>query len=348
MAEFKSKSQIIIYQTESGGTGIEVRLEGETVWLSQKLLAELFQTTKQNISLHIQSIYSEGELSSEATVKKYLTVQAEGGRQVQREVDFYNLDMIISVGYRIKSRIATRFRQWATQRLREYIVKGFVLDDERLKDPDKPFDYFEELLRRIQDIRTSERRFYQKITDIYATSVDYDPDQEISREFFSMVQNKMHWAITGKTAAEIIHERVDSAKPNMGLTNWRGGKVRKPDAVIAKNYLNEDELRALNNLVEQYLIFAEGRAIRRIPMQMKDWVVKLDGFLKLNDHDILTHAGRISHEMAIEQAGTEYEKYRRESIRKSDRADSDFDRLVRKVDSTMRKIPVTRKKSVSK
>jgi hypothetical protein len=217
-------------------------------------------------------------------------------------VEFYNLDAILSVGYRVKSRVATRFRIWATQRLREYIVKGFVLDDERLKNPDLPFDYFEELTRRIQDIRTSERRFYQKITDIYATSIDYDPTQEISLLFFKTVQNKVHWAITGQTAAEIIHRRVDAAKRNLGLTNWRGAVIRKQDVAIAKNYLTETELAALNNLVEGYLIFAEGQALRRIPMHMTDWIAKLDGFLKLNDRDILTHAGRISHEMALAKA----------------------------------------------
>ena len=201
-----------------------------------------------------------------ATHKESLSVRQEGKRQVERLVDFYNLDLIISVGYRVKSAVATRFRIWATQKLREFIVKGFVLDDERLKNPDQPFDYFEELLRRIQDIRTSERRFYQKITDIYATSIDYDPTQTVSIEFFQTVQNKMHWAITGQTAAEIIHARADSGKPHMGLTNWRGAKVRKQDVAIAKNYLNEEELAALSNLVEQYLVFAEGQAMRRVPM----------------------------------------------------------------------------------
>lgn len=273
--------QILIYQTEGGQTKIEVRLEGETLWLNQAALAKLYQTTKQNVSLHIQNVYDEGELSEDSTVKDYLTVQTEGGRKVSRQVKHYNLDMIISVGYRIKSRIATRFRQWATLRLREYIVKGFVLDDERLKNPDQPFDYFDELLRRIQEIRTSERRFYQKITDIYSTSVDYDPTNEISLTFFKTVQNKLHWAITGMTAAEIIHKRANSSKPNMELTSWRGEKIRKGDVVIAKNYLKEEELRALNNLVEQYLVFAEGQAMRRIPMYMKDWIDKLNGFLSL-------------------------------------------------------------------
>ncbi|NOU23760.1 MAG: hydroxyacid dehydrogenase, partial [Methyloglobulus sp.] len=242
-------SQFLVYQAEDGQIKIDVRLEEETVWLTQQQMADLFQSSKQNISHHIQNVYEEGELLPEATVKKYLTVRREGQRDVKRLLDHYNLDMIISVGYRVKSHVATRFRIWATQTLREFIVKGFVLDDERLKNPDQPFDYFDELIRRIQDIRTSERRFYQKITDIYATSIDYDPTLSISLDFFKTVQNKMHWAITGKTAAEIIHERADCDKPNMGLTNWRSVKVRKQDVVIAKNYLNQDELLALNNLV---------------------------------------------------------------------------------------------------
>ena len=281
-----SNSQIIIYQTANGQTKLEVRLENETVWLTQKAMAELFQTTTQNITIHIKNIFEEGELSEMATCKDFLQVQKEGERMVERTQKFYNLDAIISVGYRIKSHIATKFRIWATQRLREYIVKGFVLDDERLKNPDNPFDYFDELIKRIQDIRTSERRFYQKITDIYATSVDYDPTLETSITFFKTVQNKMHWAITGQTAAEIIKGRADCTKLNMGLTNWRGEMPRKQDVSIAKNYLNEDELLALNNLVEQYLVFAQGQAMRRIPMSMNDWIEKLHGFLSLNDRDI--------------------------------------------------------------
>jgi len=245
-----SNSQIIIYQTATGQTKIDVRLENETVWLTQQLMAELFQTSKQNISHHISGILGEGELQAEATVKEYLTVRREGNREVKRSLDYYNLDMIISVGYRVKSFVATKFRIWATQRLQEYMIKGFVLDDERLKNPDIPFDYFNELLRRIQDIRTSEKRFYQKITEIYATSVDYDPTLETSITFFKTVQNKLHWAITGQTAAEIVNDRADVNLPNMGLTNFRGTKPRKQDVTIAKNYLNEEELSALNNLVE--------------------------------------------------------------------------------------------------
>ena len=327
-------SHIIIYQAEDGNTRLEVRMEQETVWLTQKMMAELFQVSVPTINEHVKNIYNEAELIPEATIRKFRIVQKEGQRTIGRMVDFYNLDMIISVGYRVKSHIATRFRQWATQRLREYIVKGFVLDDERLKNPDQPFDYFDELLRRIQDIRTSEKRFYQKITDIYTTSVDYDPTLPISIDFFKTVQNKLHWAITGKTAAEIIHERVDSGKPHMGLTNWRGAKARKADVVIAKNYLDEGELRALNNLVEQYLIFAEGQAMRRMPMHMKDWIKKLDGFLTLNDRNILDHAGKISHQMAKELAEAEYDKFHQQRLqmeaRKAD--EDDFQQLAQKLE----------------
>jgi hypothetical protein len=333
MDKNKNQSQLIIYQAENGKIKIDVRFQDETVWLTQQLLADLFQTTKQNISLHIKNIFEENELKPHTTVKEYLTVQTEGTRSVQRKIEYYNLDMIISVGYRVKSHIATRFRQWATQHLREYIVKGFILDDERLKNPDQPFDYFDEVVRRIQDIRTSERRFYQKITDIYATSVDYDPTLEISITFFKTVQNKMHWAITGKTAAEIINSRADSSKPNMGLTSWRGSNIRKQDAVIAKNYLNEKELLALNNLVEQYLIFAEGQAMRRLPMNMKDWIKKLDGFLSLNEREILTHAGAISHELAVEHAERQYDRYYQKKIKVQDALDSDFDKTIKLIES---------------
>lgn len=335
--EAPNNSQIIIYQTEDGSTKLDVRLENETVWLTQKLMAELFQTTVANINIHLRNIYEDGELNNVSTIKDFLIVQNEGNRKVERSRQFYNLDAIISVGYRIRSHVATRFRQWATQRIREYIVKGFVLDDERLKNPDQPFDYFDELLRRIQDIRTSERRFYQKITDIYATSVDYDPTLETSITFFKTVQNKMHWAITGQTAAEIISERADSNKPNMGLTTWRGSKIRKQDVGIAKNYLNEDELAALNNLVEQYLVFAEGQAMRRVPMYMKDWIEKLDGFLQLNDRDILNNAGRVSHEIAISKAENEYKNFNTERIKITDKKEDDLERTVKLLAAKKRK-----------
>ena len=321
--------QFLVYQTEDGKLKIDVRFEGETVWLTQQQMAELFQTTQQNISLHLQNIYEEGELQLEATHKESLSVRQEGTRSVRRRVDFYNLDAILSVGYRVKSAVATRFRIWATRLLREYIVKGFLLDDERLKNPDQPFDYFDELMRRIQDIRTSERRFYQKITDIYATSIDYDPTQEVSLLFFKTVQNKVHWAITGQTAAEIVHERVDASKSNLGLTNWRGTVIRKQDVSIAKNYLSEPELEALNNLVEQYLIFAQGQAMRRVPMHMADWIEKLNGFLTLNDRDILTHAGRISHEMAQAKAELEYDKFKALSANTPRSVDIDFEQATK-------------------
>jgi len=322
------KGQFLVYLSEDGRVQIEVRLEHETVWLTQQHLAELFQTTKQNIGQHLKHIFEEGELAEDSVVKNFFTTAADGK---DYRTNFYSLDAIISVGYRVKSAVATRFRIWATQQLREFIVKGFVLDDERLKNRDRPFDYFDELLRRIQDIRTSERRFYQKITDIYATSIDYDPTRPESIEFFQTVQNKMHWAITGQTAAEIIHARADSQKPNMGLTNWRSAKVRKDDVVIAKNYLNEPELAALNNLVEQYLVFAEGQAMRRVPMHMRDWITKLHGFLTINDRNILTHAGTISHQMAKELAETEYDKFNRRRIRQADAAGGDFEKAIRQL-----------------
>jgi hypothetical protein len=301
-------------------------------------MAELFQTSVPNISMHLRNIFRDGELHSDSVVKEFLTPAADGKRYPTR---FYNLDAIISVGYRVKSVVATRFRIWATQRLREYIVKGFVLDDERLKNPDQPFDYFEELLRRIQDIRTSERRFYQKITDIYATSIDYDPTHEASLAFFKTVQNKVHWAITGQTAAEIIHGRVDAAKPNLGLTNWRGAVIRKTDVVIAKNYLTQPELAALNNLVEQYLIFAQGQAMRRIPVHMAEWIAKLDAFLQLNERDILTHAGRISHEMAQAKAELEFDQHAKLTAGTPRPVDAAFEQAVKQLPT---RAPRARKK----
>ncbi len=326
----KENSQIIIYQSESGETKLDVRLKDETVWLTQKDMADLFQTTKQNVGQHLKNIFEEKELDEHSVVKKFFTTASDNKRY---QAFYYNLDAIISVGYRIQSHVATRFRQWATVHIREYIVKGFLLDDERLKNPDLPFDYFDELLKRIQDIRTSEKRFYRKITDIYATSVDYDPTLDISINFFKTVQNKMHWAITGQTAAEIIKTRANAELPNMGLTSFRGVKPRKQDITIAKNYLTETELSALNNLVEQYLVFAEGQAQRRIPMTMKDWIVKLDGFLTLNDREILDHAGKVSHELAIESAEHEYDKFNKARIDKEALADGDFERVIKSLPS---------------
>ncbi len=322
-------SQFIMYQSEDAQIKLDVRFVDETVWLTQAMMADLFSTSKQNIGQHLKNIFAEQELNKTAVVKDFFTTASDGKKYRTKH---YNLDVIISVGYRIQSHTATRFRQWATRHLREYIVKGFILDDERLKNPDQPFDYFEELTRRIQDIRTSEKRFYQKITDIYATSVDYDPTLDTSIRFFKTVQNKIHWAITGQTAAEIIHQRADSNKDNMGLTNWRGAKVRKPDVVNAKNYLAEDELQALNNLVEQYLIFAEGQAMRRIPMRMTDWVKKLDGFLNLNDRDILNHAGKISHKMAKQLAEQEYNKFHQQRLAHDAKRADDLEPLTKQAE----------------
>jgi hypothetical protein len=327
MADTKPSS-LLIYQASDGRIKIAAQVSAQTLWLTQQQMAELFQTTQQNISLHLQNVYDEGELLREATHKDFLLVRQEGGRQVSRKVEHYNLDAILSVGYRVKSAIATRFRIWATQTLREYIEKGFVLDDERLKNPDSPVDYFDELLERIQDIRTSERRFYQKITDIYATSIDYDPTQPQSISFFHTVQNKLHWAITGQTAAEIIASRANKDQAHMGLTNWRGGNVRKADVGIAKNYLNAEELAALNNLVEQYLVFAQGQAMRRVVMHMSDWIAKLHSFLNLNDRDILNHAGKVSHEMALAFAENQYEQFNTSRVVAANAAESDFDRVI--------------------
>ena len=322
----KNNSQFIIYQAESGETKIDVRLEDETVWLTQKLMAKLFDTSVPNINMHLKNCYEDGEINEKSVIKDFL-ITAEDGKNYKTK--FYNLDAIISIGYRIKSKTATHFRKWTTMRLKEYIVKGFVLDDERLKNPDLPYDYFEELTRRIQDIRTSEKRFYRKITDIYALSVDYDPTDPMSIEFFQTVQNKVHFAITKKTAAEIISKRVDFKKPNMGLTNWRGEKVRKDDIVIAKNYLNEKELLALNNLVEQYLIFAEGQAMQRISMKMKDWIKKLEAFLTINNRKILMDKGKVSHEEAKQLAEKNYEKFNKKRANEYNQIDADFDNVIK-------------------
>ncbi len=327
----KNTSQFIIYQSEDGKIRLDVRFMEQTVWLTQALMAQLFNTTPENILMHLKNIYNEGELNQIATTKDFLVVRKEGDRAVKRHLQHYNLDAIISVGYRVQSHSATRFRQWATGQLKEFIIKGFVLDDERLKNPDLPFDYFEELTKRIQDIRTSEARFYRKITDIYATSVDYDANLELSINFFKTVQNKIHWAITGQTAAEIITSRVDSDKHNMGLTNWRGVKVRKQDVAIAKNYLNKDEIEALNNLTEQYLIFAEGQAMRRIPMTMADWIKKLEGFLTLNDRDILDNAGKVSNALAKQIAQNEYTKFHQKRLKNSINDDKNLEDLSNKV-----------------
>jgi len=306
----EQKGEILIYQSSSGSTKVDVRIENETVWLNQNQMAELFQTTKQNISLHIRNIFEEGELDENSTVKDYLTVQLEGKRRVKRPTQYYNLDVIISVGYRVKSHVGTHFRIWATQRLKEYIIKGFVLDDERLKEARN--NYFDELLSRIRDIRSSEKVFYRKVCDIYATSIDYDQNNDVTRDFFATIQNKFHWAIHAHTAAELIVRRANATKPNMGLTNYPGGQIKKQDTIVAKNYLNEDELNQLNRIINQYLEFAELQALQRKPMYMKDWITKLHGFLTLNDREILEHAGKISHGQAEEFAFKEFEKYQKQ------------------------------------
>lgn len=320
--------QFLIYQSEDGSTRIDVMLEAETLWLNQKQLTELFGKAKGTISEHIKHIFEDGELTPAATVRLFRTVQPEGSRDVTREVEHYNLDMVLALGFRVRSPVGVRFRQWANDKLKEYIVKGFVLDDARLKNPGKGRDYFDELTRRLQDIRTSERRFYQKITDIYATSVDYDASHALTQMFFATVQNKVHFAIHGQTAAELIAARADNSQPNMGLTTWVGARIRKADVSVAKNYLNEEELRALNNLAEQYLIFAEGQATRRIAMSMQDWISKLEGFLTLNDREILQGAGKVSAELAKSHAEQEFDKFR---VLDNQHFESDFDRMVKQL-----------------
>lgn len=310
-------SELILYQTEDGITKIDVRLENETVWLTQKLMAELFQTTPQNITIHLKNIFEEGELDEISTCKDFLQVQKEGTRQVERTQKFYNLEAIISVGYRVKSHVATKFRIWATQRLKEYIVKGFTMDDDRLKAAGQ-IRYFDELVERIRDIRSSERIFYQKVKDIFTLSVDYDAKTSRAKDFFATIQNKLHWAIHQYTAAELIAKRAIATEKNMGLSSWQGSKIRKTDVGIAKNYLSEAELSQLNLLVEQFLAFAENQARQKKVMYMSDWIRKLDDILTINENEILEHAGKISHDLALQMAETEYEKYAKERLAAED------------------------------
>jgi len=313
----EQKSEIILYQSTNGQTKIDVRLENETVWLNQKQMAELFQTTVPNINMHLKNIFDEGELNPEATIQNSLIVRLEGKRHVNRYIDYYNLDAIISIGYRIKSLVATQFRIWATQRLREYIVKGFALDDERMKAAGQ-IRYFDELTERIRDIRSSERIFYLKVKDIFSLSIDYDAKTSQAKHFFATIQNKLHWAIHQHTAAELIAERAIASNQNMGLTSWAGDKIRKSDVAIAKNYLNEDELSQLNLLVEQFLAFAENQARQKKVMYMSDWMKKLNDILTINENEILEHAGKISHELALQIAETEYNKYNADRIKADD------------------------------
>jgi hypothetical protein len=321
------KSQLLFYQASDGRTRLEVRMQGETVWLTQSQMAELFQTSIPNVSMHIRNVFSDGELRQDSVVKEFLTTAADGK---DYQTKYFNLDVIISVGYRVKSIRGTQFRIWATQRLREYIVKGFTLDDERLKRAGGG-NYFEELLTRIRDIRSSEKVFWRKVLDIYATSIDYDPSEEASQLFFATVQNKMHWAAHGQTAAEVVHGRVDAGKQNLGMTTWLGGKPTKEEAAIAKNYLTAEELEGLNRIVTAYLEFAELQALNRQPMYMRDWIIKLDDFLRLSGREILTHAGRISHEQALRKAEREFEKYRVLEIAQPSQVEKDFDEAVKKL-----------------
>ena len=324
-------NQIILYKTEDGVTKIDVRLENETVWLSQMQMAELFQTTKQNISLHVNNIFKEGELEENQVVKDFLTTASDGKNY---HTKFYNLDVIISVGYRVKSLRGTQFRIWANNVLKEYMIKGFAMNDDLLKLSGGG-DYFKELLDRIKDIRSSERVFYRQILDIYATSIDYDKNAETSILFFKTVQNKMHFAVTKRTAPEIIYLRADSTKPFMGLTTFSGSKPKKTEIGIAKNYLTEQELKELNAITSAYLDFAELQALRRKTMTMKDWVLKLDDFLRMSESEVLDNAGKISHEMAIEKANGEYAKYRELSQDELSIVEKDF---LESVKTTQKKL----------
>ncbi len=337
------QSELILYQTEDGRTRIQCRFEEETIWLTQAQMAELFQTTPQNVTLHLKAIFAEGELAEAATCKDYLQVRFEGGREITRKLRHYRLEAIIAVGFRVRSHRGTQFRQWALGRLNEYLVKGFTMDDERLKNPPGKGqkDYFDEQLERIRDVRSSERRFYQKVLDIYATSVDYTPDTETSQRFFATVQNKMHWAAHGQTAAEVIHTRVDATQPFMGLKTTRpGGIIRKEDVSIAKNYLDEEELGTLNRIVNAYIEFAELRALQRKVMTMRDWIEKLDEFLKLSEHELLDHAGKISAEQARIKAELEYANYRMLQDALPRRVDADFEKAAKE----LKNLPKPRKR----
>ena len=336
-------SRLLLYTTEDGKRRIEVRLEEESVWLTQAAMGELFQTTKQNISFHLRNIFREAELEEHRVVKEYLTTASDGKNY---KMKYYNLEAIIAVGYRVRSHRGTQFRQWATERLREYLVKGFTMDDDRLKAGlNIGADYFDELLERIRDIRASEKRFYQKIRDIFKLSIDYDPASGETKEFFKIVQNKLHWAITGKTTAELIAERADASKPNMGLTAWKGAKVRKGDVTIAKNYLNAGEIHELNRIVTMYLDYAEDQANRHRPLHMKDWREKLDAFLKFNEREILSDPGAVSMEVAQTLALEKYAKFnKRRLLEEAEKEDSEDDFALRKMAIAIEKKRKRRKK----
>ena len=320
----KNENNIIIYQDEDGVTKVSVKFSDEDIWLTQNQIAEIYKTTQENISMHIKNIYKDGELENNSTNKKFLLVQNEGNRQVKRNIDHYNLDMIIALGYRVQSQVATRFRVWATQRLHEYIQKGFTMDDERLKQGGNR--YFRELLQRIRDIRSSERNFYQQVTDIYATSIDYDPRSDLTKKFFATVQNKLHFAVHEHTAAELIYERVDNEKPFVGMTNFKGDYVTIDDVKIAKNYLSEIELQRLNLLVSQFLDFAELQALEQRAMTMNDWINELDNQIIQNKRKLLEGKGKISHQEAMEKAEKEFEIYRDREMKQ---LESDFDKMIK-------------------
>jgi hypothetical protein len=335
--------EFLLYQTEDGRTRIQCRFESETIWLTQALMADLFQKDVRTINEHLVNIFEEGELSREATIRKFRIVRAEGRREVTREVEHYRLEAILAVGYRVRSLRGTQFRQWATARLSEYLVKGFTMDDERLKNPPGKGhkDYFDELLERIRDVRSSERRFYQKVLDIYATSVDYAPDAEMSQQFFATVQNKIHWATHGQTAAEVIHMRADASQPMMGLLTTRpGGIIRKEDVTVAKNYLTEAELQVLNRIVSLYLEYAELQALERKPMTMRDWIAKLDEFLKASGRELLGHAGKITAEAARAKAEQEFAAYRKFMDAQPRLVDADFEKAVK----DLKKLPAPSRK----
>lgn len=322
----KPQNKIILYQDENGLTNISVRFSDEDLWLTELQIAEIYDTTQQNINLHIKNILQDGELPDEATHKKFLLVRREGNRQVQRNIDHYNLDMIIAIGYRVQSQIATRFRRWATERLHEYIQKGFAMDDERLKQGGNR--YFRELLQRIRDIRSSERNFYQKVTDIYATAIDYEPRSDMTKKFFATVQNKLHFAVHSHTAAELIHERVNNEKPLVGMTSFKGDYITKDDVKIAKNYLSEQELSQLNLLVSAFLDLAEFQAVQEQAMTMAEWIDALDRQIIAVRRDVLQGSGRISHREAMEKAGKEFAIYREREMKQ---LESDFDRTVKEL-----------------
>lgn len=336
------RSEIILYQTEDGRTRLEVRFEDETLWLSQALMADLFQTTTQNITLHLKALFEEGEIDENSTCKDYLQVRQEGARTVRRQVRHYNLEAVLAVGYRVRSPRGTQFRQWATARLSEYLVKGFTMDDERLKNPPGPGvpDYFDELLERIRDIRASERRMYLRVKEIFALAADYQPSESDTGKFFQIIQNKLHFAATGKTAPELITARADHTQPNMGLTTWKGDVVRKADVTVAKNYLNEAEIDELNRIVVMFLDYAEDQARRRRQVFMKDWQEKLDGFLTFNERSVLPGAGTRSREQADAHAQKEYARFEE---RRRTLAESEGEKALRELEQTAKKLPKKKK-----